>query len=930
MSEPDAPEGAGASPGEVADPAAEAVAPGAGSSPPVAPARSAASRRGLWALLAGLLLALGGAAWWSLRGDGGAPPKIGEGGSEGEGRGVKMPLDRPPLTLSGSIGLEKVGAAIGDLPSPVPEVVSPSELGLDCQVVAWQAGRKLGETDECDAQGGWRLEIEGEHEGQVSVEHLVPGRLRGVVSIEVEGRGEFELPGVVLGDGYLLAGQVLDSARQPLEGVEVQAMPQPNLGEPEPWRAWSDAQGNFRFDTLPEGPVNLNGSKGGYASSVVDAVTPDDGVLLILDDLVALRGELIADAALLERARVRLEGSAVWPPLDVALAGDVNTPGAFVFEGLVDGIYGVEVYVPADRPGAPEFASVPLENVEPSMQVTLGLVPAYRVAVQVVDPEGAPVPGAKVTVGYDRVAMLQKLGETDLEGRARVGPVVPGPYWVRAEAEGFLPAVPQAIEVGPEAEAPEPLVLARPATVRGVVEDEAGHPVADAEIWVDAEDPFTSGESFARAQLIDSALGLRPAGSLGVTTGPVPPIPTEFEGDGEAGPGALGFAVQSDEEGAFEIEMLPPGKYELWARHGSHAQSRTVELSLVSGELREGVKLVLREGQLLSGRVLDGNGQPILGTTVEVGGELWMVDESGAFDAGLWRGPVDLIVRAPGMVPLRKRVTVGRSPVDLELQLEAADGRLELRLVDGNGRPIEGVEVMVQADDDLSPTAIAWSDEGGALRLEALTKGKSTVRVEHPDFVPFEKSLRVDDRGERIELVLDAGWELEVLVREAQSGRTLEGASVTVDGQTVSSDEQGVALVRRLDSKRAKLRVSKEGWGFAERMAARPAGEGRGELVVELVETGSIEGRLTDDIGEPVAGAEIRVYDAKGRKVGEARSDAEGAFVVQELPEGEIRIEAEAPLPTDPEVAPLPPLRENSDVRRGEITRGLQLRFERP
>src|SRR4029079_161002 len=91
------------------------------------------------------------------------------------------------------------------------------------------------------------------------------------------------------------------------------------------------------------------------------------------------------------------------------------------------------------EPGGQEWASIPLENVTPDLRIDLALVPAYRVPVRVVDPGGSPVEGARVILGYGSLGMLQKVAQTDAQGRVKIGPVVPGPYVVQADADGFLP-----------------------------------------------------------------------------------------------------------------------------------------------------------------------------------------------------------------------------------------------------------------------------------------------------------------------------------------------------------------------------------------------------------------------------------------------------------------------------------------------------------
>jgi hypothetical protein len=323
---------------------------------------------------------------------------------------------------------------------------SPFPLGQPvsgCRARAWHDGQPVSDAVECAADGSFALALAPGVQGPVAVEVLVPGRLRAVLEATAVADQTVELPAVALGIGSRVDGQVLDVRGRPVPEVEVQAMPNPNLDEPEPWRTTTDAEGRFVFDTLPPGPVDLQAVKPGWAISVVEAVAPEQGVLMVLGELIDLRGAVVPAPDEVARARVRLEGSSVWPPIEAPLAAD----GSFAFERVPDGIYGVEVIVPASVAGEPEWASVPLENLTPDLRISVALVRAHRVPVEVVDADGAPVPGARVTVGYASVGLLQRVAQADETGRARVGPLVPGPYLLTADAEGFLPSEPLELDL---------------------------------------------------------------------------------------------------------------------------------------------------------------------------------------------------------------------------------------------------------------------------------------------------------------------------------------------------------------------------------------------------------------------------------------------------------------------------------------------------
>ena len=148
-----------------------------------------------------------------------------------------------------------------------------------------------------------------------------------------------------------------------------------------------------------------------------------------------------------------------------------------------------------------------------------------------------------------------------------------------------------------------------------------------------------------------------------------------------------------------------------------------------------------------------------------------------------------------------------------------------------------------------------------------------------------------------------------------------------VDGQATTSDEEGIGRVGRLDKKRVKVEVALAGWGPTSTTARRPSDRPVLELVVELDEVGSLEGTLSDDVGDSVAGATLRAHDANDAELATTTSGADGSFVFPALPEGEVTVVA-LPPPNNPHG--WMPVEVQSDVRRREVTRDVHLRFERP
>ncbi len=802
-----------------------------------------------------------------------------------------------------------------------------------CLARVWLAGRLVGEAA-CDEQGEYAVELPQQRASRDSgpsrvavdeilvAEILVPGHLRGYLEFELAETGDPTLPTVALGTGFEASGQVVDRSGKAVPGARITAMPSPHHNEREPWRAESDAHGNFRFQTLPVGPVSLRASLEGHVDSVMEAVAPEAGVLIVLDRITSLHGQAVAAGGVPEGTIARLEGSAVWPPRTQKLAPD----GGFVFSDLPDGVYAVEVIAPGSDLHGSEFASIPLENVTPDLRLSLALIEAFRVPVLVVDPHGRAVEGARLSLGYAAVGMLSRRSETDADGQARLGPVVPGPYLLRVSADGFLPPDPVEVDVRGFVEQIT-LALTRPGQIEGIVRDDRGLPVADAEVVVDTDGVFDATRQQSMGRIF--RLARRSAGgSLGVTSGKVPGIhEREFLGmAGELGAGvSSGRAdgVRTDAEGRFVLDLLPAGRYRLHARHPAFAQGTPVEFELSSSETRVGVVLLVGEGFPVTGRVRDTNGRPVSGAGVEVNGAhlLW-TDDRGVFDAGMRRGPLQVQIRKQGMVPRRIEVDVRAGGADLEVVLVEASERWVGRVRNANSQPIGDVFVVLAPLDPAVHTAATATDERGVFELVALAPGPAELRLSHPDYLPIGEIVRVGEAsGEQQEFVLERSTTVRVQVRTRRGGEPIAGARISGARVSVVTDTQGWATLAGVPvGVTVELRVVAAGMVPA---VARVGGQQR-EWIIELEDGGAMRGVVTDEIGEVLRGARVVVTTDGARS--ETRTGADGSWHVEGLPEGVVRVEARPP----PERADgLRPATVDSDVRRGHTTRDVHIRLER-
>ena len=860
-------------------------------------------------------------------------------GDTGAGSGTDAGLVAEPTTSEDSVA-EAGPAADSDpasAPDPEPSALDPTD-ELDppptpapvdlqpppedqCTVIAWQQGTRVSEPTPCQADGHFEVALEPGRHGRTAFEVLVSGHLRAVLEVEVPEGGTGRLPPVALGAAVHVEGQVVDSRGDPLPGIVIEAMPSPNLGEPEPWRATSGSDGRFVFDTLPPGPVSLRAQPPGYAVSVVEAIAPQSEILITLQALVDLEGRVVGPPEALARARVRIEGSGIWPVREQ----EVQADGRFVLPQVPDGIYALEAVVEAEHPGEPELASIPLENVTPELSLTLALVPAFRVPVEVRAPDGTAVSGARVTLSNSSIGLLPRLSVTDEVGHVSMGPVVPGPYVLRAHADGLLPSPPVALTVDGSGEGSgiplQVLTLAEPGRIEGRVVDEDDHPVEGARVELLAEHLFTVGEGQTRARFAQASL--RAAGSLGVTTGPVPEVPT-----GEGTRADLGTTMRTGEDGRFAFGMLAPGRYRLQAHHGHYARSEEQAVRLGAAGTRVGVRLVLRTGHRLTGRVRDGNDRPVSGAMVRFDdGRVVYTDRRGVFDGGIHRGRRRLVARAAGLAPATREVVVRDEPVDVEVVLGRARAQLHGRVVGENGEILADARVTLRAVDGLSATRIAWTDAKGVYRFDDLPPGTIEVEIDHADHGPVTQRVELseEDAREQVDVALVRGWALEVEVLAEGTGTPLPGVKVSAGGVHARTDGDGMAILRRLSQERVRVSVHAEGLGSATREVSRDGAERR-QVRVELTEGGGLRGRVIDYRGDPVAGVEVVVRDSEGAVLGRTRTDGRGRWSMSGIAAGDVEVSAEPPVDREDEIAPATL---SSDVLRGHVTRDVDLRFDR-
>jgi protocatechuate 3,4-dioxygenase beta subunit len=236
-------------------------------------------------------------------------------------------------------------------------------------------------------------------------------------------------------------------------------------------------------------------------------------------------------------------------------------------------------------------------------------------------------------------------------------------------------------------------------------------------------------------------------------------------------------------------------------------------------------------------------------------------------------------------------------------------GRLSGTVADDEGRPLEGVLVVVTARDG-RPDALPASGKttaDGRFEIALEGKGPFSVDCHAQGYGPFRS--REVDSAKPLRIVLKRGGEtIEGLVRDGTSLEPIEGAIVetrAVRGRLDENPRWG--LVEAVTDGAGAFRLAGLGAG-AHALSASAPGYGRatqsnlraGEKVELFLFPGAgIYGRLTDAQGKPVEGAVVST-GRPGRIMAppfmdEQISDAEGRFAFLGIEPGTYRLFARHP-----------------------------------
>ena len=641
--------------------------------------------------------------------------------------------------------------------------------------------------------------------------------------------------------GASISGRVLEHGGKPLAGAEVTARSVGMVfigGSDREPSVTSDAGGGFHLGGLASGAYRVEARQGKLVGASDElqlaAGQSMEAVTILCEVSFSLSGRVVQpDGTPPKQAWVSATGHPL-ESTDVPSA-EVDAAGSFRLTGLVPGSYRLRVTV-MHGPRAEKSVRIADQDLT---GVVIQLGPDQVVNGQVVDPQGRPVPRARVSVQVrlSGNARSSSAGMSDEQGRFRIGGVESGTATIQAHHP----------EVGSASWGPRPMAEVLISPIR--LELEAGAAVT-------GQVRFEGG---------------KPAPGATVRA---------LYGDGSGD--LVDAEVVADPEGRYLMRGLKSGQVELQPSpaDSSRGEQQTVRVTLGAGE-KKPMDLVIARPKTVRGRVLLPDGKPAAGARVTAvagdaispgsGAPRVLTDGDGRFTFedlepadrySLW---ADLAgygdARAEG-------VPVQAGNLTLRLSTESS---LAGVVVYGNGKPVSDFQLQLWRTDESGGVArrsVAASDlglrghrtvrdPGGAFAVRSLAPGSYQLHVVAPGGHAGRLMVAVaaGEHRRNLRLQLEGGIGVRGRLVDAESGRPLAGVTVRALGgggqESVESGADGafdLGQVTRADELRLMFELEDQGYHFEPEVLAVPAG-------ASTVDVGTLRFLKGDYIGKMAGGA---------------------------------------------------------------------------
>lgn len=311
-----------------------------------------------------------------------------------------------------------------------------------------------------------------------------------------------------------------------------------------------------------------------------------------------------------------------------------------------------------------------------------------------------------------------------------------------------------------------------------------------------------------------------------------------------------------------------------------------------------------RGGLWLEGEVTDASGDPVAGAVIQIDSlppRRVTSDDSGLFQLdGLLARRYALTATADGLAAGPVAVVLRPDTEPLHLVMRPA-ARLVVAVQDADGAPVRGASVALRGPL-VAEQAVA---EDGRAAFAAALPGAYAVWATAEGFAPSVVTARIPAAAEPVALVirLDRGRPVSGRVVD-EAGLPLAAAKVVPVLPGVGSPPGQAPAITGDDGRFAlaavptqAVRLSASLPGYAD--AGAPLPDGDDEVQIVLTRGATVEGRVLDEGGAPVAGALVRaalVGALEEARQWQTTSDERGDYALEGLPLARLEVVALHPV----------------------------------
>jgi len=259
-------------------------------------------------------------------------------------------------------------------------------------------------------------------------------------------------------------------------------------------------------------------------------------------------------------------------------------------------------------------------------------------------------------------------------------------------------------------------------------------------------------------------------------------------------------------------------------------------------------------------------------------------------------GLLQVLSPASDSVPLRVEKSgydtwegsIGPKTDELLVELQKGELSLSVHLYDADTMdPLAGVNVTLEGE--VAPTSVV-SDQNGTAVFPVQAKGSYQIRAEAEQYQPVSMEVEAGFADKEVQVMLFRGDRFSLVIKDGESGETLQGARVFVEGiERGTSDSRGILNLPMPRDKVYLIRVVMD--GYQEYNGHQIVGSDTAFLTIPLVKAPfTVFVSVSNEDAEPVNGALVLVNSTPMGRTGR-----NGRLVLMNLTAGLYQVDIQHP-----------------------------------